>query len=93
MNMPIDFNSTFSLTAGCEPSPMADGVVIYQVSREKVHHLNPTAAIVYRLCGEKMSVGQIVEHLKNTFSLQEPPHNEVHQCIEHLLAEDLIARC
>jgi hypothetical protein len=90
VNMPIDLNSTFSLTAGCETSFAPDGIVIYQASREKIHHLSPTAAIVYRLCGENASVEKIIEHLKKTFSLQESPHNDVHQCIEQLLAEGLI---
>jgi hypothetical protein len=91
--MPFDSSSTFSLTAGAETSFMADGIVIYQVSREKVHYLNPTAAIVYRLCGESASVEQIIDYLRRTFSLQEPPRIEVHQCIEQFLAEELIVPC
>lgn len=91
--MPFDLDATFSLTAGCEASFAADGIAIYQVSTEKVHYLNPTAAIVYRLCGEKVSTGQIAELLKKYFSLQEPPRNEVRQCIEQLLAEGLIVPC
>ncbi len=93
VTMPIDLNSTFSLTAGCETTSTADGVVIYQAAREKIHHLNPTAAIVYRLCGEKASVEKIIENLQNAFALQEPPRVEVHRCIEQLLAEGLIAPC
>ena len=89
--MPIDFNSTFSLTAGCETTVTADGIVIYQAAKEKVHRLNPTAAIVYRLCGEKFPVEQIIENLQKTFALPEPPRDEVRQCIEQLLAEGLIA--
>jgi hypothetical protein len=89
--MPVDFQSTFSLTAGCETTFTADGVVIYQAAKEKIHHLNPTAAIVYRLCGEKFPVEQIIEKLQTTFALPEPPSDEVRQCIEQLLAEGLIA--
>lgn len=89
--MPINLNSTFSLTPGCEVTSTADGVVIYQVAREKIHQLNATAAIVYRLCGERASVENIIENLQNAFALQEPPRVEVHRCIERLLAEGLIA--
>ena len=91
--MPFDSNSTFSLTASCETSFMADGIVVYQTDREKVHYLNPTAAIVYRLCGERVSVEKTVEYLQKTFSLPEPPRGEVHQCIEQFLAEGLIEPC
>ena len=68
--MPFDSTSTFALTKGCETSFMADGIVIYQVAREKVHYLNPTAAIVYRLCGDRASAEQIAGYLQRTFSLQ-----------------------
>ncbi len=54
--MPIEPCSKFALTTDCEVNVMSDGIVIYQASKEKVHYLNPTAAIVYRLCGEKASV-------------------------------------
>lgn len=91
--MPFDSSSTFSLTAGCETSFMADGIVVYQVTREKVHYLNPAAAIVYRLCGDRASVEQITDYLQRTFSLQGPPRLEVHQCIEQFLAEELIVPC
>ena len=91
--MSLDANSKFSVIAGCETSFMADGIVVYQVAREKVHYLNPTAAIVYRLCGDKASIEQIAEYLQRTFSLHESPRSDVDQCIEQLLAEGLIEPC
>jgi hypothetical protein len=72
---------------------MPDGVVIYHSETEKVHYLNPTAAIVYELCGTGQSLGQIAEYLKAAFTLADPPVNEVHRCIESLITERLIEPC
>ncbi|MBX9827660.1 MAG: PqqD family protein [Xanthobacteraceae bacterium] len=91
--MPIEPCSKFALTTDCEVNVMSDGIVIYQASKEKVHYLNPTAAIVYRLCGEKASVEQTIEYLQKAFSLPEPPQIEVRQCIDQFLSEGLIVPC
>jgi coenzyme PQQ synthesis protein D (PqqD) len=93
MKMAIESEPLFSLAAGCETSFTANGILIYQISREKIHHLNSTAAIVYRLCGEHLPATQIADSLKKTFALLEPPRKEVHQCIEQFLAEGLIVPC
>jgi hypothetical protein len=85
--------STFKRIAICQTSQMPDGVVVYQRETEKVHYLNPTAAIVYERCGTGQSLGQIADYLKAAFSLAEAPLNEVHRCIESLISERLIEPC
>jgi hypothetical protein len=91
--MLLDTTAIYSQTSGCEKSSMPDGVVVYQTATEKVHYLNPTAAIVYELCGAKQSPDAIAGYLHATFSLLEPPLDEVHACIKQLLAEGLIEPC
>lgn len=91
--MTFELTATFRQSSGCEVSQMSDGVVVYQGERERVHYLNPSASLIFDLCGEAQSVEAIAEYLKDAFSLPEPPRGEVTQCIGQLLTEGLISRC
>jgi hypothetical protein len=93
MPLPNNANAKFEQVEGCEITQMPDGYVVYQGSREKVHYLNPTAAIIYELCGERMPIGDIADYLRASFSLPAPPTTEVEACIESLLTENLIKSC
>lgn len=91
--MSSENDARFRRTAGCEVSHMPDGYVIYQAEAEKVHYLNPTAAIVYELCETSQSAAAIAAFLQANFSLDEPPLAEVRACIENLVGEGLIEPC
>ena len=86
-------NQTYKQTSGCEMSQMDDGYVVYQAQTEKVHYLNPTAAMVYELCGTELTVSDIAAYVGNAFSLPQPPLAEVTACIDDLLKQGLIERC
>jgi len=83
----------YTHTQGCEVNHMPDGFVVYQEEQEKVHYLNPTAAIVYVLCGEQQIMEAIADYLQSTFSLPEPPLDSVQECVDNLLKEGLIEPC
>lgn len=72
---------------------MPDGFVVYQVKAEKVHYLNPTAAMIYELCGTRLTVSGIAAYLQKTYSLPEPPMTEVGDCIDALVTQGLIELC
>jgi hypothetical protein len=94
--MPTDQHASDAIyvqTPGCEVSHMPDGFVVYQVKEEKVHYLNPTAAMIYELCGTRQSVTAIAAYLQKTFSLPEPPVAEVVDCIDSLVTQGLIELC
>ena len=91
--MTFELTATFEQTPGSEVSQMPDGVVVYQTARERVHYLNPTASLVYDLCGGTESMGAISAYLQDAFSLSAPPSDEVSQCLIQLLSEGLIAQC
>jgi len=84
---------TYAQTPGCEVSHMPDGFVVYQVAKEKVHYLNPSAAMIYELCGTKLTVAGIAIYLQKAFALPEPPLSEVTDCIGALVTEGLIEPC
>ncbi len=72
---------------------MPDGYVIYQSDREKVHYLNPSAAMVFELCGMGKSVPEIVAFLQSEFALPEAPTADVERCIDELGSAELILPC
>jgi hypothetical protein len=91
--MPTDREATYARTAGCEVNHTPDGFVVYQAKEEKVHYLNPTAAMIYELCDARLNAPAIATYLQNAFSLPEPPMTEVTDCIDSLIAQGLIQLC
>ncbi len=55
---------TFELGTGQELTPVPDGYMIYKSTTEKVHYLNPTASILYELCGAGYSIERMGGFLK-----------------------------
>ncbi|MDR3471341.1 MAG: hypothetical protein P4M09_06585 [Devosia sp.] len=86
----IAADMVFAPVDGLELTDVPDGRVVYQADRERVHFLNPTAVIVFELCGEKLSVGAIETFLKDAFDLSEVPATGVRDCIRSLLDEKLL---
>ena len=75
---------------GLETDPVADGYVLYQPDRARVHHLNRTAAVVLALCTGRNRIAEMPELLQSAFNLASPPTSETRACLERLIAEDLI---
>ena len=68
-------------------------MTVYQPENEKVHYLNPTASIVFELCGAGQTKSAIASYLQQTFSLDELPLGLVDECIADLLKQELITLC
>lgn len=90
MTLDITEDMVFVPAEGLEISEVPDGRVIYQASKERVHYFNPTAVVVFELCGMNHSVAQIGEFLRDAYGLATPPVAEVRECIAALLKEDLL---
>jgi hypothetical protein len=89
----ISETTIFRHAAACKTSRAGDSIVLYQAKTEKVHHLNPTAAMVYELCGAGKPLGEIARSVQIAFSLPEPPISDVWACVERFAAEGLIEAC
>ena len=76
---------------GVEINQVADGYVVYQPSRDRVHYLNQTATIVLELCNGKNDAAQIASLLQAAYELPAIPLEEVNGCLSQLRAEGLIA--
>jgi len=66
-----------------------EGFVVHDASRDVVHYLNQTAAIVLSLCDGSRSTDAIAELVKSQFDLDEPPRDDVSEIIEKLEAQGL----
>jgi hypothetical protein len=69
---------------------VADGYIVYQPARDRVHYLNHTAVLVLEMCTGQVTAGEIPGLLKNAYDLAEPPTAEVAECLTKLLDEGLV---
>ena len=76
---------------GLDVNEADDGLVIYQESTDRVHHLNPTAAVVFELCDGTRSPDDIARMVADTFELGGVPLAEVTACLEDLARQSLIS--
>jgi hypothetical protein len=63
---------------------LGDGLIIYDRDANLVHHLNPSAALVWRMCEGTSSVGELVQVIVEV--LGSSPH-EVNAQVTDLLQE------
>ena len=75
---------------GLETNEVADGYIVYQSDRDRVHYLNNTAAILLALCNGKSAVTELPELIREAFSLAAPPVSEIRDCLKQLVTEGLI---
>jgi hypothetical protein len=78
-----------------EINPVADGYVVYDSDRDRVHYLNHTAALVLELCTGRHTVTDIADTLKGAYEPGHPgePIGElVGGCIDQLCGLGLVRR-
>ena len=55
----VDWSRAPRRAEGIEVNEVADGYIVYQASRDRVHYLNHTAVLVLEMCNGRVSAGQI----------------------------------
>ena len=73
-----------------EVVPTADGYVVYDEGRDRVHYLNHTAVLVLEFCTGENTAEEIVRMLQLAYDLPEPPDEETRECLVRLRAEGLV---
>ena len=63
---------------------MGDGIILYNHDSNLVHHLNPSAAILWALCDGDASVEQLALEVAEEYALD---HEQVEREIAELIAE------
>jgi coenzyme PQQ synthesis protein D (PqqD) len=67
-----------------------DGLVVYDPARDQVHHLNPSAAVIFDLCDGSRSVEDIAAVLADVYALPGPPVAEARAGLEELIERGLV---
>ncbi len=83
--------TTFSIGPGLEVTSVPDGAMVYQAATDKVHYLNPTATIIFELCGMGKNVAEIEAFIADGFALADAPTAQVAECLASLTEQGLIA--
>ncbi len=86
----IDWTRTPRQVEGIEVNRVADGYIVYQPDRDRVHYLNHTAVLVLELCTGTIAAGEIPTLLKRAYDLPDAPTSEVAECLARLLDEGLV---
>ena len=73
-----------------EVNEVEDGLIVYQESTERVHHLNPTASIVFQLCDGGHDAAAIAAIVGELFGLEDAPAGAVESCISRFVQEGLV---
>ena len=76
---------------GLDVNEVEDGVIVYQESTDRVHHLNPTAAVILELCDGTRTVEDIARAVADLFGLGDTPEQATATCLEELAAERLVS--
>jgi PqqD family protein of HPr-rel-A system len=70
---------------------MGDGVILYNHDSSLVHHLNPSAALLWKLCDGEASVGQLAGEIAEEYGLQpKEVEDQISQVIAEFDALDLV---
>jgi hypothetical protein len=88
--MSMDWSGTPHQVDGLEVNPVADGYIVYQPDRDRIHYLNHTAVVVLELCNGARAAHEIPDALRDVYDLPEPPTAEVADCLTKLRDEGLI---
>jgi PqqD family protein of HPr-rel-A system len=63
---------------------MGDGLILYNHDSSLVHHLNPSAALVWQLCDGQASVGDLAKEIADEYDLE---GKEVEAQVASVIAE------
>ena len=88
--MSVDWGSCPRLVAGVQTNEVADGYVVYDAARERVHYLNNTAVLVLELCTGEIKAADMPRRVQTAYDLPETPVAEVEECLEKLYREGLV---
>jgi hypothetical protein len=67
-----------------------DGLVIYDPTHDKVHHLNTSASMIFDLCDGTRDVEAIAQVLAEAYDLSAPPREDAVAGLDDLADRELI---
>jgi hypothetical protein len=79
-----------SIIEGLDVNEVKDGLIVYEPDRDRVHYLNGTAAVVFLFCDGANDAEDIAGLVAKAYGLDEPPSDEVADCVTQLRSEGLV---
>jgi len=75
---------------GLDVEETDEGYIIYEPDKDRVHFLNPTAALILELCTGTNSIAGIAGLVQEAYSLPEPPAQAVQDVLTQMKDEGLL---
>ena len=85
--------SRYAKTCGLEVNEVPDGYVVYQSSKDRVHFLNPVAAVIFELCDGNHTAADIRSILVDGYDLSLFPDRDFEVALNTMVGEGLIQPC
>jgi len=82
--------SHYRQVAGLEVHEADDGLIIFNASTDRVHHLNQTAGVLFELCLQARTQTALVESVQSLYQLEKVPLEELQQIVNKLLIEGVL---
>ena len=73
-----------------EVNEAEDGLVVYDPAHDMVHHLNPSAAMIFDLCDGTRDVEAIAHILAEAYQLAAPPRDDTVAGLSDLAERKLV---
>ena len=76
---------------GLEVDEADDGLVVFDPRTDTVHHLNPSASVIFDLCDGSRDADAIAALLAEVYELEEPAHDDALAGLRDLAERRLIS--
>jgi hypothetical protein len=86
----MDWSIGHERAPGIEIREAPDGIVVYDPGRDRLHYLNPTAALLLESCNGSLPAAELPVLLAAAFDRAAPPTGEVETCLATLLDQGLL---
>ena len=69
----------------------ADQIVVYGAGTDRIHYMNPTAALVLEFCDGSHSAAEIAALVREAYGLASVPLSEVNGCLDTLREAGIVS--
>lgn len=91
--MEVQADSILKVCDGLEKTEVPDGFVIFKADTEKVHYLNPSAAVIFELCDGRKNLADIAAFMREAYDLRDSPLKETLACANGMVGQGLLLPC
>ena len=88
--MNTNTNMAYQQGPNLEAHEAEDGLIVFNSVTDKVHHLNPSAGVLFELCGKPSTASQLAEQLQALYELDAAPVDEVSSALADLLEQGVL---